>query len=163
MCVVSITFFCAFPSHKQFKNGQDILRRLIYLKGKMVIPVDPQDKDREYVSPSTSQHIHSGCHPSPCSPGQRGVQDHFEEETDYQAEFEQLLGGKVDTTGNLPSWVTSSSWVQVPPVALPAVRQSPETAQGTKSGESGQKKVGFVTSIPKSPLAWPIPPPDFPQ
>ena len=68
------------------------------------------------------------------------VRDVFREKTDYQIEFEQLLGGKVeDTTAKLRQTDTSSSLTT--PVISPSVRRSFE--KGTQNEGDAPKTEGI--------------------
>jgi len=80
------------------------------------------------------------------------VRDVFREKTDYQIEFEQLLGGKVeDTTAKLRQTDTSSSLMT--PITSSSVPQSPE--KGSQNEEDVPKTKGIEFRQPtrsESPL-----------
>jgi len=107
------------PPDKTFKHGQDILRTLIVLKRGIINRQIEWAIAEVYPESTVIRSLSSLSRPAAgITPRLRDV---FREKTDYRAEFEQLLGGKVETTApklrprNIPLPRTSPVRMQTAP------------------------------------------------
>ena len=131
------------PPDKIFKHGQDILRTLIVLKRGIV------DRQIEWASADAFSESSSIRPLSSISRPGAGItprlRDVFREKTNYRAEFEQLLGGKVEGS-TMKSRPRNISLSRMSPVPSSAVHQ---IENGTQSGENDRKREGIEFKSPK--------------
>jgi hypothetical protein len=133
------------PPDKTFKHGQDILRTLIVLKRGIT------DRQIEWATTDVYPESLLICSLASLSRPAAGItppfRDVFREKTDYRAEFEQLLGGKVEST---------APKLRLRNISLPRTSESPVPSSAgrqietrTQSDENGPKMDGIKFKAPK--------------